>query len=136
MNLQKISKNILIIFMILEPLLDLYFLYSDNIINIFKFSPATIIRMIFILVMVIFIIILNKKKLNKDFIEEIENKFKENENLYYIYSKRKVNKKLSDKKIVKDLEKKEILVEIYESSKKVLSDEEYIIYKLNKGVIN
>ncbi len=65
MNLQKISKNILIIFMILEPLLDLYFLYSDNIINIFKFSPATIIRMIFILVMVIFIIILNKKKLNK-----------------------------------------------------------------------
>ena len=79
---------------------------------------------------------INKKKLNKDFIEEIENKFKENENLYYIYSKRKVNKKLSDKKIVKDLEKKEILVEIYESSKKVLSDEEYIIYKLNKGVIN
>ena len=47
MNLQKISKKILIIFMIIEPLLDLYFLYSDNIINIFKFSPATIIRLLF-----------------------------------------------------------------------------------------
>ena len=45
-RIKKILLNIFIIFMILQPLLDIFYLYSDNIINIFKFSPSTIIRMI------------------------------------------------------------------------------------------
>ena len=49
MNTAKIKKiflNIFIIFMISQPLLDIFYLYSDRIIDIFKFSPSTIIRMI------------------------------------------------------------------------------------------
>lgn len=33
-------------FMLLQPIFDVFYLYSDEIINIFKFSPATIIRML------------------------------------------------------------------------------------------
>ena len=49
MNKTKI-KNIFLImfiaFMILQPILDIFYLYTDSIINIFKFSPSTILRMI------------------------------------------------------------------------------------------
>ncbi|MGN1330302.1 MAG: O-antigen ligase family protein [Clostridia bacterium] len=43
-KLRKIFGNILGIFIIIQPILDIYFLYTDEIINIFKFSPSTLIR--------------------------------------------------------------------------------------------
>lgn len=39
-------KTILIIFMIIQPILDNYFLYSDEVIDFFGFSPTTILRII------------------------------------------------------------------------------------------
>ena len=43
-------KNIFLIlfmsFMIMQPILDIYYLYTDSVIEIFKFSPSTIIRMV------------------------------------------------------------------------------------------
>ena len=47
-NNQSFLQKLLIIFMIIQPILDIYYLYTDEIINIFKLSPATIIRMIFL----------------------------------------------------------------------------------------
>ena len=45
-KIKKIFLNIFIVFMILQPIFDIYYLYSDSLINIFKFSPSTIIRMV------------------------------------------------------------------------------------------
>lgn len=46
-------KNIFLIlfmsFMIMQPILDIYYLYTDSVIEIFKFSPSTIIRMVIML---------------------------------------------------------------------------------------
>jgi len=61
-------KNIFLIvflsFMILQPLLDIFYLYTNSVISIFKFSPATIIRMIVMLLLFItsFIWFKNKNK--------------------------------------------------------------------------
>ena len=56
-------KKIFIIFLIIQPILDLNILYSDKIINIFKFSPSTLIRMI--MVVLIALMIFFVKKTNK-----------------------------------------------------------------------
>lgn len=37
-------KNILLVFMVLQPFFDSYILYSDEVINLFGFSPTTILR--------------------------------------------------------------------------------------------
>lgn len=60
---QKII-NVFIVFMILQPVFDIYYLYTDNIISIFKFSPSTIIRMIIIGFM-IFVAFLYSKNAGK-----------------------------------------------------------------------
>ncbi len=57
-------QKLLIIFMTIQPLLDIYYLYTDKVIGIFKLSPATIIRMIFLLVLFI-IAYVNNKRYNK-----------------------------------------------------------------------
>ena len=44
-------KKILMVFLIIQPLLDLSCFYSNQVISLFKFSPSTIIRMIMIVVM-------------------------------------------------------------------------------------
>ena len=41
-------KKILLVFLIVQPILDCYLLYTDEIINFFHFSPTTIIRMLII----------------------------------------------------------------------------------------
>lgn len=41
----KILSYVFVIFMIMQPLFDIFYLYDDNLIAMFKFSPATIIRM-------------------------------------------------------------------------------------------
>jgi len=57
-------EKLLIIFMIIQPILDIYYLYTDKIINIFKLSPSTIIRMIFMGILII-LSYLNLKNKNK-----------------------------------------------------------------------
>ena len=57
-------QKLLIIFMSIQPLLDIYYLYTDKVINIFKLSPATIIRMIFLFILFI-IAYMNNKQYNK-----------------------------------------------------------------------
>ncbi|MEG2275981.1 MAG: O-antigen ligase family protein [Clostridia bacterium] len=47
-------KKIFIIFVILQPLLDAYFLYTDKVINFIGFSPSTIIRFIFVGVVLLY----------------------------------------------------------------------------------
>ena len=42
---KKILSYVFAIFMIMQPLFDIFYLYDDNLIAMFKFSPATIIRM-------------------------------------------------------------------------------------------
>ena len=58
-------KKLLIIFMLLQPIFDIYYLYTDNIISIFKFSPSTIIRIIIFSVLFLLTVIPNKDKINK-----------------------------------------------------------------------
>ena len=57
-------KNILLVFMVLQPFFDSYVLYSDEVIGLFGFSPTTILR--FLLIGLIFIYVffnkINKKE--------------------------------------------------------------------------
>ena len=57
--MKKIDKA-LFIFLIIQPFLDFYLLYSEKITRIFKFSPSTIIRIIFIFVFFIITLINTK----------------------------------------------------------------------------
>ena len=50
-NKRKIIRVLLIAFMILQPIFDIFYLYNDNVISMFKFSPATIVRMIVMIVL-------------------------------------------------------------------------------------
>lgn len=58
-------KKLLISFMLLQPIFDIYYLYSDNIINIFKFSPSTIIRIIIFLILLMLTVFSNQEKINR-----------------------------------------------------------------------
>ena len=60
--MKKIDRALLI-FIVLQPLLDFYLLFSPAVTKIFKFSPSTIIRFAFCFVMLILIIL--KVKLEK-----------------------------------------------------------------------
>ena len=55
-------------FMIIQPLFDIYWLYSDDIIAIFKFSPSTILRMLIMLILAITTFIWWKDKRKYKFI--------------------------------------------------------------------
>lgn len=59
----RFIKKLLIIFLAVQPFLDCYLLYTDSIINIFRFSPTTIIRFLIIgfLVLLVFFNKNNKK---------------------------------------------------------------------------
>ena len=61
LNLEKI----LAIFIILQPFLDFYMLYSEQVTSIFKFSPSTIIRIIFVSFFAIYVLF--KTKYNKKY---------------------------------------------------------------------
>lgn len=60
--MKKIDKA-LFIFLIIQPFLDFYLLYSEAVTNIFKFSPSTIIRIVFIFIF--FVISLIKTREDK-----------------------------------------------------------------------
>ena len=54
--MKKIDKALLI-FIIIQPILDFYLLFSEKITGIFKFSPSTIIRIIFIVIFLLYVLI-------------------------------------------------------------------------------
>jgi len=60
---ERFIKKVLLIFLAIQPILDCYLLYTDEIIGFFHFSPTTIIRMLIIgfLVLMIFFNKENKK---------------------------------------------------------------------------
>ncbi len=60
------TEKLLMIFMIIQPFLDFYLLYSEKITNIFRFSPTTIIRMCFIVFFLIYLLF--KIKYNKKYV--------------------------------------------------------------------
>lgn len=45
---ERLLKKILLIFLCIQPILDCYILYTDEVINFFHFSPTTILRMLII----------------------------------------------------------------------------------------
>lgn len=47
-NVSGLFRNFFLMFLIFQPFLDCYLLYSDEVINFFGFSPTTIIRLIII----------------------------------------------------------------------------------------
>ena len=63
-KLKKIMLYLFIGFMIAQPLVDIFWLYDDNVIAFFKFSPSTIIRMLIMIVLFIttFIWLKDKRK--------------------------------------------------------------------------
>ena len=54
--------TIFIVFLIIQPILDIYILFTDDVINIFKFSPATIIRIIVIMGLFILYVFSDKNR--------------------------------------------------------------------------
>ena len=55
-------RNIVFVFLILQPFLDSYILYSDEVINFFGFSPTTIVRYLLIGIIFIYLFIKNRKR--------------------------------------------------------------------------
>ena len=58
---KEVIQKILMLFLIIQPLLDLYFLYDENIVSFFGFSPSTIIRILIIGILAILFFIVMKK---------------------------------------------------------------------------
>lgn len=63
-KIEKIKYWLLMAFIIIQPLLDTYYLYTDKVVDFIGFSPSTIIRIIitFILVLLTLITLKDKKK--------------------------------------------------------------------------
>lgn len=68
---ERFLKKILLIFLCIQPILDCYILYSDEVINFFHFSPTTILRML-IIAFLFCVLFFNKKN-------------KKNRKIIYIY---------------------------------------------------
>lgn len=50
-------KKILLLFILIQPLLDTYFLYSEKLLDSLRFSPSTIIRFVFLIMICLFMLI-------------------------------------------------------------------------------
>ena len=70
------------------------------------------------------------EQLDENFLEKLKQKFGTSENLYYIFSRKKVNE-LNDEKIVEKLVKDNKLQKLFETEECFYSAEEYIVYKIN-----
>lgn len=57
----NLIKSIFIIFLMIQPFLDLKFLYEDSVVEFFHFSPSTIIRILVIAFLVIMVFFSKKK---------------------------------------------------------------------------
>lgn len=60
---KQLIKRLFVIMLAIQPLLNLNILYSDSVISFFKFSPATIIRLL--MVLILFSMIFISKKVGK-----------------------------------------------------------------------
>lgn len=69
LNTQYINKMkyyLLILFIIIQPILDIHYLYTEKVVNIIGFSPSTIIRITIVLILTLMTLItLNNKKILK-----------------------------------------------------------------------
>lgn len=61
----KKMKILFMAFMILQPIFDIFYLYTDEVINIFKFSPSTIIRMAIMAILFVTSLLMYKCDKNK-----------------------------------------------------------------------
>ncbi|CEN26679.1 O-antigen ligase family protein [Paraclostridium sordellii] len=63
-NIEKVKLYLLILFVISQPLLDTYYLYTDKVVSMIGFSPSTIIRVgiTFVLVILTLVTLKDKKK--------------------------------------------------------------------------
>ncbi len=61
---KKIVEKVLLLFLMMQPILDLYFLFDEEVISIGGFSPSTLIRMgfVFILCLLFLLVWRNKKE--------------------------------------------------------------------------
>ena len=60
---KKLIEKILIVFLMLQPLLDFYFLFDEDVVNFFGFSPSTIVRIAFVgIIGVLFVLVLRNVK--------------------------------------------------------------------------
>ena len=61
--------KIALIFLIINPILDFYFLFNSKVIEFFHFSPSTIIRTLVVgIIFILFLFVIKKGKLNKWYI--------------------------------------------------------------------
>lgn len=65
LNDTKLQKEILFVFLLIQPFLDCYLLYSDEVIKMFHFSPTTIIRLFFVVILGMIVFFGDKDKKNK-----------------------------------------------------------------------
>jgi len=63
---EKNTLILLFIFFAIQPLLDIYILFSDEVLSIFRFAPPTIIRMLFVAVFVIMLFTQRKFNFKKE----------------------------------------------------------------------
>jgi len=63
---EKKALILLFVFFIIQPLLDIYILFSEKVVNILSFSPSTIIRIIFVVFFVIITLIQYKFNFRKE----------------------------------------------------------------------
>lgn len=61
-NKELLIKKILIVFLIIQPFLDTYILFEGKIIEIFKISPSTVVRIIFVFILGLLSLTLIKSK--------------------------------------------------------------------------
>ena len=60
-KIDSILKKIFVVFILIQPFLDIYFLYTDTVMNVFKFSPSTLIRFVVIGVLFVYMIFKYRK---------------------------------------------------------------------------
>ena len=64
--INKIKYYLLILFVVIQPILDIHYLYTEKVVNIIGFSPSTIIRITIVLILTLMTLItLNNKKILK-----------------------------------------------------------------------
>ena len=61
-NIDKIKYYLLILFIIIQPILDIHYLYTEKVVNIIGFSPSTIIRIAIVFILFLLTIVTLKDK--------------------------------------------------------------------------
>lgn len=56
-HINKIKYYLLILFIVIQPILDIHYLYTEKVVNIIGFSPSTIIRVVIVAILTLMTII-------------------------------------------------------------------------------